>query len=157
MSDRSVLRQLAELPRLPMSELKAKWQELIGPNPPQYNREVLVSRLAHRLQELAYRGLSRSCREQMERLLQEAGYDEIGRKPTRPARGRTRDAMVAGTKLIREWGGERHEVTAVPGGFEYRGRGYRSLTAVAQVISGSHWSGPAFFGLRRQGRRGGDA
>jgi hypothetical protein len=57
---------------------------------------------------------------------------------------------VVGTRLVREWRGERHEVTVVPGGFEYLGRLYRSLTAIAKVITGQHWNGRLFFGLRRR-------
>jgi hypothetical protein len=81
--------------------------------------------------------------------MEEAGYDEIGalRASRRHTQGR-RDLPVEGTRLVREWNGERHEVTVVAGGFEYGGRRYRSLTAVATAITGAHWSGPAFFGLR---------
>jgi hypothetical protein len=53
-----------------------------------------------------------------------------------------------GTRLVREWNGQRHEVTAVEGGFEYNGRKHRSLSAIAKAITGAHWSGPQFFGLR---------
>ena len=60
---------------------------------------------------------------------------------------------VVGTRLVREWHGERHEVTVTKDGLEYEGRPYRSLSAVAKVISGGHWSGPAFFGLRKPERK----
>jgi len=50
--------------------------------------------------------------------------------------------------MIREWDGERHEVTALQSGFEYRGIPYRSLSAVARKITGTRWNGPLFFGLR---------
>ncbi len=155
-SSSSTLRQLAELPRMPMADLKARWRELLGTEPPQYNREFLISRLAHRIQELTHGGLARAGREQMNAMLEAAGYDEIGREPKkRPHKGRPREAMVVGTRLVREWDGQRHEVTVVSGGFEYQGRRYRSLTAIADIISGTHWSGPSFFGLKRQSRRGG--
>ncbi len=154
MSSSSTLRQIAELQQMPMAELKARWRELLGTNPPQYNREVLVSRLAHRIQELTHGGLSQQARRHMDRLLEDAGYDELGRPPAKPVRGK-RDAMAVGTRLIREWDGQRHEVTVVQGGFEYRGQRYRSLTAIAEAITGTHWSGPAFFGLKRRQTTGG--
>jgi hypothetical protein len=50
--------------------------------------------------------------------------------------------------LIREWGGTRHEVTVLENGAMFRGKRYRSLSQVARVITGSHWSGPLFFGLK---------
>jgi hypothetical protein len=145
----SVLKQIADLERMSAADLQRRWRELIGTEPPRYNREFLVRRLAHRLQELTHGGLSQAARAKMDALLDEAGYDEIGalRASRRPTQGR-RELPVAGTRLVREWNDERHEVTVVPGGFEYGGRRYRSLTAVATAITGTHWNGPAFFGLR---------
>ena len=150
----SVVKQIADLERADMADLQHRWQQLIGTEPPLYNREFLVRRLAHRLQELAHGGLSQAARTQMNQLLEEAGYDEIGaeRADRRPAQGR--ELPVLGTRLIREWNGERHEVTVVQGGFEYRGRRYRSLSAIASAITGTHWNGPAFFGLRSKRKEG---
>ena len=150
----SIVKQIADLERASMTDLQHRWQQLIGTEPPRYNREFLVRRLAHRLQELAHGGLSRSARTKMDRLLEEAGYDEIGaeRADRRPAQGR--ELPVLGTRLIREWNGERHEVTVVQGGFEYQGRRYRSLSAIASAITSTHWNGPAFFGLRSKRKEG---
>ena len=58
---------------------------------------------------------------------------------------------VAGTRLVREWRGERYEAIVLENGFEYAGRKWNSLTAIARDITGTHWNGPVFFGLR-QGR-----
>ncbi len=140
---------IAELQQLPMRDLQQRWRDLIGADPPRYNRGFLIRRLAYRLQELAYGGLSQAARARMDELLAEAGCDELGSPQVKKqlARGR-REMPIAGTRLIREWNGQPHEVTAVPGGFAYRGRRYRSLTAVAELITGTHWNGPAFFGVR---------
>jgi hypothetical protein len=150
----SVLKQIADLERMSAADLQHRWRELIGTEPPRYNREFLVRRLAHRLQELAHGGLSQAARAKMDALLDEAGYDEIGalRASRRHSQGR-RDVPVEGTRLVRGWNDERHEVTVVAGGFEYGGRRYRSLTAVATAITGTHWNGPAFFGLRSAKQR----
>jgi hypothetical protein len=144
----SVLKQIGDLERASTADLQHRWQQLMGTDPPRYNREFLVRRLAHRLQELACSGLSQAARAKMDRLLEEAGYDEIGAVCThrRPSQGRC-ELPVLGTRLIREWNGERHEVTAAQGGFDYQGRRYRSLSAIATAITGTHWNGPAFFGL----------
>ena len=64
------------------------------------------------------------------------------------------ESVILGTRLIRGWDGQRHEVTAVAGGFEYQGKRHWSLTAIAEEITGTHRSGPPFFGLKRQGRGG---
>ena len=147
----SVVKQIADLQRLSLSDLRHRWEQLLGGEPPRYSREFLVRRLAHRLQELAHGGLSHASRAKMEELLEEAGYDELGAvRPSRKPSTRRRDLPVLGTRLIREWNGVRHEVTVVQGGFEFTGRRYRSLTAIAKAITGTHWNGPAFFGLRNR-------
>jgi len=151
----SVVKQIADLDRASMADLQHRWEQLMGTEPPRYNREFLVRRLAHRLQELACGGLSQAARTKMDRLLEEAGYDEIGaeRADRRPAQGRG-ELPVLGTRLIRDWNGERHEVTVVQGGFGFQGRRYRSLSAIAAAITGTHWNGPAFFGLRSKRKEG---
>jgi hypothetical protein len=58
-----------------------------------------------------------------------------------------------GTRYVREYGGKLHEVTVLETGYEYQGRGYRSLTEVAKSITGTKWSGPVFFGYKRPGKR----
>ena len=141
--------QIAQLQQLPMRDLWDRWRALMGTDPPRYNRSFLIRRLAYRLQELAYGGLSQAARARMDELLTQAGCDELGSPQVKKqiVRGR-REMPIIGTRLIREWDGQCHEVTAVPGGFAYRGRRYRSLTAVAELITGTHWNGPAFFGVR---------
>ena len=153
----TVLKQIADLQRRSYAELQERWRMLMGAEPPRYSRESLVKRLAHRLQELAYGGLSSETRERMDQLLEEGGYDELGgMRPRRRRRGHE-DTPVVGTRLVREWDRERHEVTVVQGGFEYRGRRYRSLSAIANTITGGHWNGKAFFGLRSRNGRGADS
>jgi hypothetical protein len=146
--------QIAALGQLPMPHLQARWRELMGTRAPRYHREFLVRRLAYRLQELAHGGLSHAARARMAELLAQAGCDEIGSLcPKRQATRSRRELPVTGTRLIREWNGERHEVTVVEGGFAYQGRRYRSLTAITEIITGTHWNGPHFFGLRASKER----
>ena len=56
--------------------------------------------------------------------------------------------LLAGTRLCREWRGAEHVVTVLQDGFDYQGRRYESLSAVARAITGTRWNGPLFFGLR---------
>jgi hypothetical protein len=70
----------------------------------------------------------------------------------RPGRRPRHDVhLLEGTKLLREWRGMTHEVTVVDSGYEHQGKRYRSLSAVARAITGTQWSGPLFFGLRKTG------
>jgi len=155
MSD-SVLRQVADLKNLTHDELKDLWKTLNGGEPPAYNRKYIVSRLAYRIQEIAYGGLSDDSREQMRRILTDGGFNENGcdssvRRKERATRQK-RDMPVTGTRFVRDWNGCHYEVIAIPNGFDYEGRTYRSLTAVAKAITGTHWNGRIFFGLEKRGK-----
>src|SRR5262249_47689615 len=124
-----------------------------GKEPPPYNRSYLVKRLAYRLQELCYAGLSESASFKMQVVLQEIGADELASPRPNGVKSRQRrnsDSPIPGTRLIREWQGSRHEVTVVADGYEYGGKRYRSLSAIAHAITGTQWNGPAFFGLRNR-------
>lgn len=148
-----VLRQIAELQHLPMPELTERWRVLMGTDPPSYNRPFLLKRLIYRVQELAYGGLPMSAYQEMDRALTEAGYDELGAtmvpgNAKKRAPHRKPGIPVVGTQLVREWNGGRYAVLVTREGFEFEGRPYKSLTAITKIITGTHWNGPKFFGLR---------
>jgi len=145
----TVLRRVAELNGMDLGQLRERWRELFDSEPPTYGRAMMMKRLAYRIQELAYDGLSSQVRDQMDRILEVAGYDEMGRKNF----VKKQTGPVPGTLLIREWKGGRHEVTALENGFEYCGRRFRSLSAVAFHITGTKWNGPLFFGARNGGSK----
>lgn len=139
-----VLARIAALKAGSMQDLKAAWRELFGRDAPPYNRRFLESRLAYRIQELAYGGLRPETVARLEALAEDLdGGDPVRRR--RPAR----DRPVAGTRLIRGWEGVDHCVTVLDDGFEYQGRPYRSLSAIAREITGTRWNGLLFFGLRK--------
>jgi hypothetical protein len=137
----SVLAQIAAIKGASIVDIRGKWKELFGKQSPKASRDYLVSRLAYRIQELAYGGLRP---ETLARL--EAIADDL-EKTERPRKGAP-DRPIAGTRLIREWNGVEHCVTVLRDGFEYQGRPYRSLSAIARAITGTRWNGPLFFGLR---------
>lgn len=121
---------------------------LHGRESPAYNRDFLIKRIAYRLQEIAYGGLSERVHAKLDNVLSENGYDECA-MPKRRRKSRATVQMaspIAGCTFVREWKEKRYEVVAVAGGFEYAGRTYRSLTSVAKAITGTHWNGKAFFG-----------
>src|SRR5690242_7297410 len=141
----SVVAELSALKAAPVSQLKARWRELFDTEPPAYNRRNLEARLAYRIQELAFGGLSRDVIKRLEAL--------AGELKTVGGKGRRRPALdrpLAGTRLIRGWRGVEHCVTVRAHDFEYQGRPYKSLSAVARLITGTRWNGLIFFGLKKQ-------
>jgi hypothetical protein len=142
-----VLGRLAALQTAATPDLKQQWRELFGSEPPPYNRRFLETRLAYRIQELAYGGLKP---ETVARLAALGEQLEGGNLVVRRIRGD--DKPMAGTRLIREHAGVEHCVTVMASGYEYQGRPYQSLSAVARHITGTRWNGWTFFGLKT--RRG---
>ena len=154
MSD-GVLRQVKEVQALPLPALRDRWRELFGTEPPGYSRQQLARRLAYRLQEIAFGGLREETREKLREYVEGDALDVKGAKAARSKRGQKRNGLpVVGTRLRREWHGERYEVTVLDDGFEYQGKRYRSLSAVAKAITGAHWNGRLFFGLARRSTNG---
>ena len=140
----SVLARLAALKTTPTPALRQQWRDLFDSEPPLYNRRFLESRLAYRIQELAYGGLKPETVERLEALGEQFA---TGKRISRGDDGRR---PIAGTRLIREWQGVEHCVTVRDADYEYQGRPYRSLSAVARAITGTRWNGWVFFGLRNQ-------
>jgi hypothetical protein len=139
----SVLAQLAALKGASAGILKARWRELFDTEPPAYNRRFLESRLAYRIQELAYGGLSRETLDRLKAMAKQYANQEPAARKARPIL-----RPVSGTKLIREWQGIEHCVTVRIGDFEYLGRPYKSLSSIAREITGTKWNGWVFFGLK---------
>lgn len=145
MSD-SVLASIAALSALPMPALKERWRELFQTDPPPFNRAYLESRLTYRIQELAYGGLNQTTVARLDAIAADDKYID-----QEAARKRLPERPVPGARLVREWQGVEHAVTVLDDGFEYCGRPYKSLSAVARAITGTRWSGPLFFGVRMPG------
>jgi hypothetical protein len=141
----TVLARVAALKGMPMLDLKRQWRELCETEPPPYNRRFLESRLAYRIQELAYGGLKPETVERLVALGEQLNGGKIGVRKTRAD-----SRPIAGTQLIREWKGVDHHVTVRNDDFEYQGRPYKSLSAVARSITGTRWNGLVFFGLKSQ-------
>ena len=146
MSD-AVLTRLAALKITPTPKLKEQWRQLFDNEPPAFNRRYLESRLAYRIQELAYGGLKLETVRRLEKLGEELDGGRVNIRK-RPAN----DRPISGTRLIRDYQGVEHCVTVRDNDFEYQGRPYKSLSAIARAITGTQWNGLAFFGLK-SGRR----
>jgi hypothetical protein len=142
MSD-TVLAQIAALKTRSASELRDMWRELFHREAPVLGRRYLEDRIAYRVQELHFGGLSDRTRRKLDALA-----DQLDPKA---ARRRDPGRLLPGTELRRQWQGVEHVVRVREQDFEYQGRPYKSLSAVAREIAGSRWNGWLFFGLRRTG------
>ena len=143
----SVLARIAALKTTPTPELKKQWQQLFDTPPPPYNRRFLESRLAYRIQELQFGGLKPETVAHLEKLGEQLDGGKIA---VRRVRGD--DRPIVGTRLVREYQGIEHCVTVMADGYEWQGRPFKSLSAIARAVTGTRWNGWTFFGLKS--RRG---
>jgi hypothetical protein len=135
--------QIATLPSLNKIQLLAIWAENFGKDPPpNLRKELMVPILAYRMQERELGGLSHGAR----RKLREVAASLNTEKPSREIPD---SSPQVGTRLLRLWRGEMHEVIATGNGYLYRGQTYSSLSKIAREITGTRWSGPLFFGVRK--------
>ena len=146
-SDASVVAQLAALQKMSVVELKQRWETLFATPAPNNSRSYLEVRLGNRIQELMLGGLSRDTRRVLDLLVK-----ELEGKNTRKAIMTDPRKPIPGTRLLREWDGAEHSVTVLRDGFDWQGRKFKSLSAVARAITGTQWNGYRFFGLREAGR-----
>ena len=141
----SVAARIAELACLPMSELWTVWDRYFPRRPDYPNRTHVESRLPYKLQEEALGGLDPDTRRRLANIGARQSKIQTRRKGPEIT-------LAPGTVLVREWAERDHYVkVTAEGTFEYEGKHFKSLSAVARHIYGSSWSGPLFFGLRRPG------
>ena len=135
--------ELAALQTLSLHELRLAWRRLCCGEPTTAtSRDLLMREIAYKVQERAHGGLAPAIRRQLRTLAEELGTNGGGAL-TPPT------VLKPGTRLMREWGGRSHTVIVCDGGFEYDGERHPSLTRIARRITGAHWSGPRFFGLKK--------
>ena len=140
----AIVRQLSQFQLMGLPALRAKFKELYGFETNCTKPEVLRRRLAFRVQELHFGGLT----EREEQKLNDAIKDDpiiLGMKLT----AKRPKPLLHGTRLVRIWKGKKYEVTICDEGrYEYNGAYFRSLSAVAKAITGTHWNGKTFFGVK---------
>ena len=134
---------LPGLPAMDLAALRSAWREHLHQAPPACRSpEVLRGALAWNLQAIRHGGLSKATRLQLRQLA-----ERVARGERKPAAG---TPLMPGTILTREWHGKVHRVVVGEDGFLHEGRRHADLSAVARAITGTRWSGPRFFGLRRK-------
>ena len=127
-----------------LDELRREWRRLYHRDPPRVSRDLLIRGIGYRLQEIQHGGLGKSTRRKLKTLAKM--FRTEGRVAPDPGL-----SLKPGVRLVREWHGRTHTVTVTEDGFEYAGMTYPSLTKIAHKITGTHWSGPRFFGLMHSG------
>lgn len=135
-----ITQKLATLPTLNKAQLLVLWRDNFShPPPPKLRKELTVSVLAYRIQEKEFGGLSHQARKRLQEIAVSLGPGK-----------RTVSPLQDGTRLVRMWRGQAHEVSITDAGFVYQGRQFSSLSRIAREITGTQWSGPLFFGTRKK-------
>ncbi|MBS0189661.1 MAG: DUF2924 domain-containing protein [Planctomycetes bacterium] len=151
---------LATLPSMSFSELCKVWSRHLNQSKPPSQRRLLVREIAWRLQEKQWGGFDPLTK----RLLNAAMRSAQNRAQPNDQRGRESQPgtksvirrhessiqLKQGTRLLRKWRGVTYEVVVLERGFRFREREFASLSQIAMAITGTQWSGPRFFGLRRK-------
>ena len=139
--------RIADLAGLPIADLRMAWSDAWGTPPPKgARRRLLMLGIAWKWQAETLGSESQQLERRLAAL--EAGFRQGGAVDARAAKQGTAPRLLPGTRLMRAWGDERHEVIVTETGFLWRGKGWTSLSAIARAITGSRRNGPAFFGLR---------
>ena len=134
--------QIASLPAMSKPQLGAIWAKNFREAPPaSLRKDLMVPILAYRIQEREYGGLANTTRKKLREIAKSLD-------PGKQAEGRGSSGMRHGTRLVRSWKGEVHEVEVSNGAFTYRGQQFSNLSRIAREITGTRWSGPVFFGTK---------
>src|SRR5438270_3592380 len=136
--------ELQALPGRSTRELEEAWQRLIRLPYRKLTRDLLVRIIADKLQEAALGGLPPAAKRKLAALARSEPLDKGAAARSPMLR------LKPGSKLLREWRGRTHTVLVLEDGFEHEGKRFASLTQIARAVTGTHWSGPRFFGLTRQ-------
>lgn len=144
-----ITKEIERLQALPLNQLREQWHQWHPDRvlPHRLPRDLLVRTIAWRLQEKEFGPFPAALERRLaalSRQLERSGTLDMEREV----------AIKPGTRILREWRGETYRVTALDEGFAYDDREYASLSEVARAITGTHWSGPRFFGLPQRSGRG---
>ncbi len=147
-----LLKEVSALNGKPLKDLKEKYQKLYGPKKTvPVNRTFLVKRIVYKLQEQKHGGLSQAAKDKADSLIRK--HDPVNNKSVRSKNGDVKKANrdprlpIPGSMITKVYKGKKLEVKVLEKGFEYKGKVYRSLSAIAKDITGNIWNGFLFFGL----------
>ena len=143
LSNQNLKAKACALEGAPIKTLQKKWQQAFKASLPKgYSRNLIIRGLAYKLQVQAYGGLCQGVNRKLKVLAKQLDVND--RSSFEVA-----SALKPGAKLIREWNARTYIVYVTEDGFEYNQQHYKSLSKIAREITGTRWSGPRFFGLKR--------
>jgi hypothetical protein len=136
---KTILRQLVELGSKDVSDLRQLYNEIMPKKcAANANKEFLWPRIAYRIQELEYGGLTDESKSKLLKIADGVSSDS----------SKNSSGLLPGTKICREWNGTMYQVEVLKDCFEYQGQKFKSLSSIATKITGTKWNGPKFFKLR---------
>ncbi len=135
--------QLTEIMSMPPARLRSLWRDTYRSPAPDIGPDLLRRGIANRLQERVHGSLTGATKRKIERLRKRV--ERTGKAGHMHA-----ISLKTGTRLVRSWNGKSYHVLVCDEGFEFEGRHYDSLSHIARQITGAHWSGPRFFGLKKR-------
>jgi hypothetical protein len=138
--------QIVSLPAMSKAQLLSIWAKNFNQAPPpSLRKDLMVPILAYRIQEREFGGLANAARKRLGDIAKSIRSDK-------QAHGRRSSSLHTGTRLVRSWKGEVHEVFVSDGSFTYRGKQFSNLSQIAREITGTRWSGPLFFGTKERAK-----
>ena len=136
---KSIIRQIIELEHKSTSDIRQIYNQIMPKKcAANANKEYLRPRIAYRLQELSFGGLSAESKNKLLKIADGISFDSLKRHSD----------LMTGTKICREWNGAIYEVEVLKDCFEYCGQKFKSLSSIARKITGTRWNGPKFFKLK---------
>ena len=154
---KSITRELNEIRKMTVAQLVKKYRKVFGKEPRVKHKEHLQRKIAWKVQEQHFGGLSDAAQRRLNVLIGELDLPFDGKKEAVTAalrRTRRPNEPAVGTVLVRRWRGTDIHVRVVDDGYEWNDVVYRSLSAVARAITGTRWNGRLFFGLSQRKRDG---
>lgn len=154
--NREIAQRIAALEDMTIPELREEYARVFGEETRSKHKVFLRKRIVWGLQAREYGGLSERALRRAEELASESNLTLTAPKSwteDRPFRPKRPAPVLPGSQITREYKGQQISVTVLPSGFEWKGDIYRSLSAVAKAVTGSHWNGSLFFGLRKGRKR----
>lgn len=135
--------QLAALAAMSPAQLRAEWRRVYRASPPRLTPDLLLRGIAFRVQERSLGGLSAASGNLLDRTTR-----QLERSENADPRVNPEQRLKPGTRLVRSWNGKTYSVLVTDDGYLLGDQQFNSLTQVAAAITGAHWSGPRFFGVR---------
>lgn len=133
--------ELAALVTMSPAQLRAEWRRVYRAPPPDFTPDLLARGITYRLQERRHGGLTAATVRELDRLAAKLARGEV--LPTASER-----QLKSGTRLVRQWNDNTYVVLVTDDGYVFDDRRFTSLSQIARAITGAHWSGPRFFGLK---------